>query len=241
MGDDLPSGASKPAHIQSMTGFGTADGEMSGLSWRWELRSVNGKGLDIKFRIPSGIEGLETDLRKKIRALHRGSILVSLRIERPSGEETFEVNEEALAALAASFSKIRQYIDCDKPRPEAILTLRGVLSSQTSERELPPEARDAILDSFEEALARLISAREEEGRRVAEILQQRLATLADKVMAISGQTTSIRDELAARLKAQLPTLLAEHVTEERLAQEAALLAIKADVSEEVDRLNVHTK
>ncbi|MEM9838982.1 MAG: YicC/YloC family endoribonuclease [Pseudomonadota bacterium] len=224
--------------LQSMTGFGAADGDFGPFVWRWELRSVNGKGLDIKFRMPSGTEPLEAKLRQKLRVLHRGSISANLRLDRDTGDEAYKLDEEALASAAAAMNKVRQFIDCERPRPEAVLSMRGVLAGPTDTSLTAPQL-DALSEGFDEALAALLRARQTEGARIAALLKERCEKLDALTSSIRPKTTSARDEIATRIRGQISELLKEHVTDERIAQEAAMLAIRADVTEELDRLGVH--
>jgi len=229
------------SQLQSMTGFGAAEGDAGIFVWRWEVRSVNGKGLDLKFRMPSGMETLEQGLRQKLRELHRGSVSINLRLDRDTSEEPLQVDEEALAAVAAALNKVRQYVDCDKPRPEAILGMRGVLSAPPPDVELLDEQKAQLIESFDAALAAHLTARRVEGARIGAVLRERCENLLERIKSLVERTQTTREDLAARLKSQVAELLAEHVTEERLAQEAAMLAIRADVSEELDRLSVHAQ
>lgn len=227
--------------LQSMTGFGAAEGATGTTSWRWELRSVNGKALDAKFKLPQGTESLEDHVRRGLRQLQRGSVNVSLRIERKDTAVPLVVDEEALAAAARAIRTVETVIDCDKPRPEAVLAMRGVLVTPTMETGFSDEELAAIAASFDEALAALLSARLKEGERVGLLLQERCADMQIRITNVREQTKGAREQIAERLRAQLGELLAQHVAEDRLAQEAALLAIRADVTEELDRLTVHTQ
>ena len=226
--------------LQSMTGFGASEGDLGLLVWRWELRSVNGKTLDVKFRMPTGTEALEPALRQKLRVLHRGSVTAGLRVERDTTHEVLKVDEAALAAAAAALNKVRQFIDCERPRPEAVLAMRGVLAAPT-DTTLSAAQLDAIAGGFDTALAALLAARREEGARTAALLADRCRDLDARVAAIRERTKDTRDQIAARLKQQIADLLRDQVTEERIVQEAAMLAIRADVTEELDRLGVHAK
>ena len=227
--------------LQSMTGFGSAEGASETASWRWELRSVNGKGLDAKFKLPQGAESLEQHVRKQLRQLQRGTVNVFLRIEKKDTAVPLVVDDDALAAATRVVAKVQQAMDCDKPRPEAILAMRGVLVTPTMETGLPDETLREISASFDEALAGLLAARFTEGTRVAGLLVERCDDMQARVMRVRERTKGAREQIAERLRAQLGELLAEHVTDDRLAQEAAMLAIRADVTEELDRLSVHTQ
>jgi uncharacterized protein (TIGR00255 family) len=222
-----------------MTGFGASAGETDSLAWRWELRSVNGKGLDTKLRLPSGTEALESELRTRMKVLHRGSVSANLRIDRDLGVEAFALDEEALAGVAAAIRTISTRIDCDRPRPEAILALRGVLASPSPDEGLSEEEVEALKAGFGEALGALLAARRAEGARIAEVLLARCDEIERKLAGIRKETEDAREEIASRVRDQVADLLKEHVTDDRIAQEAAFLAIKADVREELDRLDVH--
>ncbi|MEM1379221.1 MAG: YicC/YloC family endoribonuclease [Pseudomonadota bacterium] len=226
--------------LQSMTGFGLAEGDLQHCVWRWELRSVNGKGLDVKFRLPPGTEAMEPDLRQKLRVLHRGTINVSLRLERDANADLLRVDESALAAAAAALNKVRQYIDCDRPRPEAVLNMRGVIATP-DDKGLDDYQRGAIVAGFDTAIAALLEARQTEGGRIVAVLKERCNDINAKVISLRTKTADTREQLVARIKAQISDLMADSVAEDRIAQEAAMLAIRADVSEELDRLDVHTK
>lgn len=228
------------AALQSMTGFGTAEGTTERVAWRWELRSVNGRGLDLKFKLPTGTESLEPGLRAALRSLHRGSVNVSLRIERLEIPQALTIDEEALAAAAKAIERVRAVIHCDPPRPESVLAMRGVLSSPQPETSLADDELAAMRKTFDAALSALLDARLREGERVAAILRGRCEEMIGRVARVRQSTAGTRDQMAERLRAQLGDLLSDHVSDERLAQEAAMLAIRADVTEELDRLGVHT-
>ncbi len=227
--------------LQSMTGFGAAEGASETASWRWELRSVNGKSLDAKFKLPQGAESLEQFVRTELRKLQRGTINISLRIEKKDTVVPLVVDDEGLAAAMRAIGKVQQAIDCAKPRPEAVLSMRGVLAAPTMETALSDEDLAQISASFEEALAALLGARTKEGARVGTLLKDRCSNMLSRVDNVREQTKDAREKIAERLRAQLGELLAQHVEDDRLAQEAAMLAIRADVTEELDRLSVHTR
>lgn len=225
--------------LQSMTGYGAAEGHGEGIAWRWELRSVNGRGLDAKFRLPAGTEGLEPALRPRLGVLHRGTVNANLRIEREDTPAALTIDEDGLAAAVAAIGKVRTAIDCAKPRPEAVLGMRGVLVAAPLENQVTDAQLALLADSFGTALAALREARRAEGARVAAVLEERCRDMTRRVETVRRKTLGAREQIAGRLRQQLGELLSEHVTPERLAQEAAILAIRADVTEELDRLAVH--
>ncbi len=230
------------SQLFSMTGFARSEGALSGLSWIWEIKSVNGKGLDLRCRLPGGFEALEQRLRQAAqKRLQRGSLQVSLNLDRSAAEQSFRVNRPVLDRyLAAAQDLIAA--GAAAPTADGLLALRGVLEVSDADEELDPEARDAaLLVSFEAALSALLEARQAEGKRLASLLTERLEDLTKLVAEAQGCAEAQPAGLRARLERQVAELLeaAPALPAERLAQEAALLAVKADVREEIERLEAH--
>lgn len=233
-----------PNALASMTGFARAQGTEAGAVWAWELRSVNGRGLDLRFRLPPGLDALEGALREAVgKRLARGNVSASLSL-RQEKRAQITLDETALAAALASLARLRKHLpEAPPPRPEAVLALPGVM--RAAEPEEDEAARTALVgvlrQGFEHALADLAAARLAEGERLALVLH----TLLDEIAALhaqsvdeaAGQPGAVRERVLAAitaLGAQVPL-----PSEERLAQEVVLLAAKADVREELDRLSVH--
>jgi uncharacterized protein (TIGR00255 family) len=230
--------------IASMTGFARAEGHAEGLSWVWEAKSVNAKALDLRFRLPPGCDALELPLRASIaQRLKRGAVTAALSMSRSAGAGGVRLNREALAAILAIAREVAAEVETQPPRLDGLLALKGVI--ETGEDAVDAEAREArealLLASWEEALRRLAEARGAEGGRLAAVLELRLGEIAGLVAAAEASAASQPEALRAQLKAQLKQLLeaAPGLPEERLAQEAALLVAKADVREELDRLDAH--
>jgi uncharacterized protein (TIGR00255 family) len=229
-----------------MTGFARADGRRGGERWAWELRSVNHKGLDIRCRLPPGLDALEPAARDRIgKRLARGAVSAALQLDRGAGGGRLAVNraafEELLALHAAEAAAGR--VDPAPPRLEAVLAVRGVaevVESPPDEAEAA-ERHGAMLATLDEALSRLVAARAAEGKRLAAVLADLVAEIARLATAARGLAAVQPERLRQRLDEQLAALLAGRppLPEERLAQEAALLATKADVREELDRLAAH--
>lgn len=227
--------------LASMTGFGRAAGEWRGAAWTWELRSVNGRGLDVRLRLPGGLDGLEPALREAAAgALGRGNVNATLTLKR---DETPRVAPDA--AMLEQVLQLAQELaaripGAPPPRAEALLALPGVLRPVQAERDEEAEAalQAALQEGFAAALQGLVAARRAEGARLAAVL----ATLLDEIAALVGEAAALAAEQPAlqreRLRAALADLQAQ-VPEERLAQEVALLAQRADVREEIDRLGAH--
>jgi uncharacterized protein (TIGR00255 family) len=229
-----------------MTGFTRASGRHGATGWTWEIRSVNGKGLDLRVRLPSGQEALEAIVRELTsKCIKRGSIAVSLALERAAGEAALRVNREFLDRLLELSAELGgdARLTGEPPSLDALLAVRGVIeAAEADEDEAETAARQkAMAETLQGALEALVGVRATEGARLAAILGERL----DEMTALCGQAESAAatrsDAIRERLKAQLDELLdmSPALSEERLAQEAALLAVKADIREELDRLGAH--
>ncbi|MCP5432543.1 MAG: YicC family protein [Alphaproteobacteria bacterium] len=230
--------------LASMTGFGHAEGGDPGLRFQWELRSVNGRGLDMRLRLAPGFEHLEQGVRAAITgALKRGNVQASLAVKREQSAGELRLNEEAFEQVLAVAEAVRKRVGANPISVEGLLSLRGVLEFADPEAdEAQVAARDgAVMAALQEALAQLARARGEEGARLVEVLAaqiDRIAELADAARALSqASPEGLRRRLVEGLKALLA--LDPPVGEERLAQELALQLVKADVREELDRLDAH--
>lgn len=233
------------AAIHSMTGFARAEGEAAGQSFAWEVRSVNARGLEIRCRLPSGFEGLEPAVRRQMaQIVKRGSLVATLSITKATGGTEVRINEPVLEQILGIVEELQRRLPASPPpRIEGLLALRGVI--ETGEEILAGEAREAfcaaLLAALEQALNRLVEERRGEGRRLALMLSDhldRLAALeAQAAHLASGQPAVIK----ARLQEQLAALLDPDsgIAPDRLAQEVALLATRADTREELDRLRSH--
>ncbi|MDP6708265.1 MAG: YicC/YloC family endoribonuclease [Alphaproteobacteria bacterium] len=230
--------------LSSMTGFARANGGDDRFAWVWELRSVNGRGLDVRCRLPSGHDGLETPVRNAIgRQLSRGSVSVNLRAERAAGEATVRINQAVLNRLMELADKLRR----DRPGAtvsiDGLLNVRGVVEiAEGEEDEATREGREAaMLRDFETALDGLVAARREEGRHLAVVLAEQLDRMEGHVLAAATTAATQPDAIRVRLEAQIAALTErpQDLSQERLAQEVAILAAKADVREELDRLGAH--
>lgn len=231
--------------LSSMTGFARAEGGFNGFSWAWELRSVNGRGLDVRCRLPGGMEGLEQKLRALLSdRLKRGNVQVALQWSRGPGATELRLNERALAQVISALDAARVRLPKAEPaRLDGLLAIRGVLElAEPEESEDEREAREAaLLKSFEEALAALVTARETEGQKLESVLSAHIARIEELTEAAAGNAETQPVALRNRLRTQVSELLqaSNELSEERLAQEVALLVTKADVREEIDRLRAH--
>lgn len=233
--------------ISSMTGFAREQGADARCTWVWEVKSVNARGLDVRFRLPPGFDGIERAARDRVgERFQRGTVSLSLNLNWTRGETRFRINRDLLDQLLGLASDIRDRVpDTAPPRVDGLLALRGVV--EPDDEELSEEARAAleaaVAASLNAALDALAAARLEEGARLAEALTARL----DEITALCAKAETLAaaqpEVIRRRMIEQVEALLAElpALPEERLAQEVALLLTKADVREELDRLATHIR
>ncbi len=230
--------------VASMTGFARAEGEAEGLAWGWELKSVNGKSLDLRFRLPAGFDALELPLRALIaERLKRGSVSATLTVARTGAGAALQVNRAVLDQVLALARELGKKVKAAPPSIDGLLALRGVLESG---EEIPDpatrERREAmLLAGCRKALDALGTMRRAEGARLGAVLSVRLKEIADLVAAAEGCSATQPDAIRARLKSLVEALkdAVPSIPEERLAQEAALLVARGDIREELDRLTAH--
>jgi uncharacterized protein (TIGR00255 family) len=233
-----------PSALASMTGFSRAQGSDAGTVWAWELRSVNGRGLELRLRLPPGFDALEAALRELAgRRFARGNLSASLTL-RQERRAQFAIDEAALAAALAALAKLRHHLPEAPPaRLESVLALPGVMRPADPEDDLEVRAALAAVlrQGFERALDDLAAARLAEGQRLAGVLESLLDEIAALQVEAATEATTQPAALRERLLAAIAALGAQVPlpSEERLAQEVALLAAKADVREELDRLAAH--
>jgi len=230
--------------LSSMTGFARQDGAEGEWRWTWELKSVNSRNLELRFRLPPGHDWLEGAARKTLQgALTRGSVYANLNLRREGASAQLQVNEEALARILPVIEDLKSRTGAAPASVDGILSLRGILEvSEPEEDEGERAARGkAILASLDEAVAALKTARAEEGAKIGEVLADQIGTIERLSNAAAGCAAARPDALRKRIKEQADALLESNkgLSEERLHQEMALLAVKADVREEIDRLAAH--
>lgn len=231
--------------VQSMTGFARREGTTGRYRWAWELRSVNGKGLDVRLRLPPGLDLLEPEVRRRIAAeLGRGNIQASLSLgySEPKIEAVF--NRDALAALQVLRSELGDLVDPSPLRLDSLLSIRGLVEFKEAEDDAEAvSVRDAaILEGLDRALEDLVAMRRSEGAALAAILSGQVRTIEALTATVENDPSRSSEEIARRLSAQLSTLLesgGSGLDRDRLYGEVALLATKADLREEIDRLKAH--
>ncbi|MEO9901655.1 YicC/YloC family endoribonuclease [Nisaea sp.] len=239
--------------INSMTGYARVEGTHDSgdgaaqWQWSWEVKSVNGKGLDIRFRLPGGFDTLEIPARKLIGTkLGRGSLSVSLMLSRQTNSKALTVNRELIEQILDLQTTLEAEgkIYPSPPRLDSLLSVRGILETE-EEPAQDPAQKDALiaalLSGLETVLKPLSEMRGEEGVHLGTMLTSHLDTLAGLSKAAKDTADLQPGQQRERMKQQIAEILEQSppVSEERLGQELALLATKADIREEVDRLDAH--
>jgi uncharacterized protein (TIGR00255 family) len=230
--------------VKSMTGFARSEGAHGLTRWVWEIRTVNGRNLDLRLRLPPGFDALEPRVREATAAkMQRGSIQVGLNIKREEGITAIRLNEQALAQAIAVAQRVRDLTGAPPVTVDAILGVKGVLETiEASESEADAEAKStAMLATYVQALDGVVAARSSEGTRLAKVLRDQVAEIDRIVAALETNHSRRPDSIQRRLAEQVARLTeASSVLDPaRLHQEAILLATKADVEEELKRLQVH--
>jgi uncharacterized protein (TIGR00255 family) len=232
--------------LVSMTGFADAQGAVAGGRWRWEAKSVNGRGLDLRLRLPPGLDSVEPAARMLANErFRRGSIQATLTMEAPDGARGLRVDAAALASAVRIAREVAAETGLAPARIDGLLALKGVIVQDDGAPadDVGRAARDAgILESLAAAFDALSRARKAEGAKLAALLAAQIGDIerltAEASALAATQPAALRDKLAAQLKELFE---AGTVSEERLAQEVALLALRGDVREELDRLRAHVQ
>jgi uncharacterized protein (TIGR00255 family) len=230
--------------LSSMTGFARSHGVNGTYSWAWELKSVNAKGLDLRLRLPVGWDAVEGPVRSAgAQVLARGTVYGTLTVERQGIAPVVRVNEPVLAAVLATIKNLAGRVQAAEPRLDGILALKGVIEVlDEDEREDERRAAEAtVIAGFRETVAELVGMRRREGEALARVLTQRsneIAALAARAEAAPGRRP---EAIKARIAEQVAMLLdaSQRFDPDRLHQEAILIAAKADIREELDRLASH--
>lgn len=220
-----------------MTGFGRAEREADGVRVAWELRAVNGKGLDVRLRMPGSLDRMEAAVRGRAKArLARGNVQAGLQLE--TGETTgVTIKEAAAANLVAAARQLHEAHGLTMPDAGQLLSMRGVLEASSSE---PDEGADAIvLATLDEALDALLTEREREGAQLAAVLGEQLDGIARLTGKAAADPSREPEAIRARLATQVARLGETELDPDRLHAEAVMLAVRADLTEELDRLRAH--
>ncbi len=226
--------------VNSMTAFARAQTHSAGFVLTWEIRSVNHRFLEVQFRLPDQLRAVEYPLRDTLRKhLKRGKLDCALRMEREATESTIELNRPLLLQVLAMIEQVRRDSpEIGSPNPMDLLRWPGVIGDDAGFDD--DALSTAAADLFEESLAELMSYRQREGRQLADTIASRLDEIDRVVADVKSRTASIGHQIQAKLQARLNDLKVQ-VDPDRLEQEVALLAQRADVAEELDRLGIHVE
>lgn len=230
--------------LQSMTGFARGAGNALGHNWNWEIKSVNNKGLDIRAKFPSFLDGFDLTIKKAVStALTRGSVFVSLSVESEADNSQFIVHEERLKSLLDVAARFEGAVGVGPASLDGLLAIKGVVDLASS--EMSKEERQALeaelLRSLKFVIADLVAARAEEGVRMGEVLGAQLSDIKGLAVAARDMSGDRLEAMHERFRQQLHKLeqITTPVSEDKLAQEIATMAVKADIQEELDRLDSH--
>jgi uncharacterized protein (TIGR00255 family) len=229
----------------SMTGFAAARGVGAGASWAWDLRGVNGKGLDLRLRVPDWIDGLEVAIRADLgKALSRGNVSLTLRVSRDGdGEGAMHLNPAALSAALSALADVEQAamtagVTLAQPSAADVLAVRGVLETGAAEAD-PAPLRAAIMADLPALIAAFQEMRRAEGVALQGVIAGQIDQIAALCAAAASAAEARRPAVEVAMKDAIARVISDAVDAARLAQELALLAVKADVTEELDRLAAH--
>jgi uncharacterized protein (TIGR00255 family) len=230
--------------LSSMTGFARGHGVSGSYAWAWEIKSVNAKGLDLRVRLPSGWDAIEVPARARAaEMLSRGTVYATLSVTRHGVAPVVRVNESVLEAVVATANDLRKRVDAAPPSLDGLLALKGVIEVSEAEEDEQERgaAEAAVLAGFGEVLAGVADMRRHEGDALGRLLAARLAEMSGLAQRAESAAARRPEAVKARMAEQVAALLAsaDRFDADRLHQEAVLIAAKADVREELDRLVSH--
>ncbi|MBV1896702.1 MAG: YicC family protein [Rhodobacteraceae bacterium] len=234
--------------ISSMTGFASAKGELAPYSWAWELRSVNGKGLDIRLRVPDWLDGLEAGLRAQLaKSVSRGNVSLALRLTRSEETGGLALSQGTLNSVLTALAEIESEamergISLAPSKASDLLSVRGMLETSLGKDDTAPLIAQ-LKQEFTSLVQAFVQMRKDEGASLSQILTQQI----DQIEILTAQSADLaeqrKEDRADTLKTNLARVMdnTDRADPDRVAQELALIAIKADVTEEIDRLAAHVK
>ncbi|WP_439814776.1 YicC/YloC family endoribonuclease [Zavarzinia sp. CC-PAN008] len=225
-----------------MTGYARAEGLDGTQSWVWDLRSVNGRSLDLRLKLPPGLEQVEAEVRTRVgERLRRGNVSASLQMERTRAAPAFRVNRAVLEQYLAVAHDVGTGLAA--PSIDGLLALPGVIErTEPEDVKADDAARDrTVLAALAQALDGLVAARDAEGRRLHVVLDGLVAEIEELRLKAIVAAARQPEALRSRMVQQIEALFAGAVPPERIVQEAAVLAARADVREELDRLGAHVE
>jgi len=227
--------------LSGMTGFARVDGATVGWTWTWEARSVNGKGLEARFRLPTGFEGLEAKARELAKSrFSRGNINASLNLRRESETGVARIDLARMHSLLDQAAPVLADGSVQAPTLDGMLALPGMIDNeQVGVGDDPDVLNAALLSTLTQAFDGLLEGRREEGAALSEVLSGHVAEITRLTGEAASHAATRTDAIRDRIAAKFAELLPDGLPEDRLATEAAMLAVKMDVREELDRLRAH--
>jgi len=230
--------------LTSMTGFARSDGVYANLRWHWEIRCVNGKSMDVRCRLPYGYEHIEPDIRKLFaKYISRGNAQVSLSLKEEETTGELIINEAALGRAVQVAKRLVEEAGATAPSADGLLALKGIveLCVQEEDEGVIKARNTEILTSLETALGDLVSMRKREGEQLSNVINTQLSGIAELMAEVRHEMTGANELMRTRVAKQVARLVdaSQSLDEDRLYQEAVLLAAKADITEELDRLDAH--
>lgn len=232
--------------IQSMTAYASRTGSFDTTNWQWEMRGVNARGLDIRLRIPDGLEGLDQTLRKQIKStITRGNIAISLRLTQDDASQSLELDEEQLDRVLSALDTVQDRafslgVTLGQPTAADVLSHKGVVIARKSGSDEKGMVK-ALTKDFEQLLAEFVEMRKSEGLALSAVISTQIGQIEALTTSAATAADARKPAAAQQVKNAFTKVLDDFkdVDEDRLAQELAALAIKQDVTEEIDRLKAH--
>ncbi len=230
--------------LKSMTGFASGGSTFGAYSWTFEVKSVNAKGLDIRSRVPSFFDGLDIEIKKLVsKSLKRGTIFVNLTIERDGADSDFTINTDLLDSLIQTASSYADQQGIAPASIDGLLNIKGVIdfSSKGLDDDVKKQLLEALIKNLQSVLSQLIDARSSEGLRMSDILSSNMDEMLTLVESAEKSAAVRIDAVRERFQSNVERLLQDDsvTSKDRLEQEIAMLAVKADITEEIDRLRSH--
>lgn len=230
--------------LKSMTGFASGGATFGDYSWSFEVKSVNAKGLDIRSRVPSFLDGLDIEIKKIVsQSLKRGTVFVNLTIERDGADSDFTINTNLLDSLIKTASAYADRPGIAPASIDGLLNIKGVIdfSSKGLEDDIKKQLIEALMKNLEAVVSQLVDARSSEGLRMNDILSSNMDEMLTLVTAAEKSAAVRIDAVRDRFQSNVERLMQDDslVSKDRLEQEIAMLAVKADITEEIDRLKSH--
>lgn len=230
----------------SMTAFASRSGAQDGVTWQWEMRGVNARGLDLRLRLPDGLDGLEIAVRSALaKALSRGNVTLTLRVNRDNNGQAFALDPAQLDRVLGALDAIQERafemgVTLGQPTAADVLGTRGVAVSGGLE-DATPAFIAALQDDIAPLTADFLAMRKTEGASLNAVIAAQLDMIATLVDQAANAADARRDDVQTALTTALRRVMADvtEIDDARIAQELALLAVKADVTEEIDRLRTH--